>query len=153
MAINHSQASGTIRIGMCFLLPIWQWLRVCSSHVFFSDSLTLLPLGLTGTQNHHPWHGKISKWPYLSSVHLCIDLENPFSKACFPHMKQEAALDQTSPIHNNSTLCRVKGGDFEIVHKNLQVLGNLAKSIFNKAVSYQMDISLILPGLSSVFNN
>ena len=46
-------------------------------------------------------------------------LGKSFSKACFPHMKQEVDLDQTFPIHNNSTVCRVKGGDFEIVHKNL----------------------------------
>ena len=93
---------------------------------------------------------KVTLLVICSPVHR---LGKSFFQGCFPHMKQEAALDQTSPIHNNSTLCRVKGGDFEIVHKNLQVLGNLAKSICNKAVSYQMDISLILPGLSSVFNN
>ena len=119
VAKNHSQTSGIIRIGIYFLLPIWQWLWVCSSRVFF--------LWLThslASRSH--WYSKPSStaWEDFKVTLLVVcspvhRLGKSFSKACFPHMKQEVDLDQTFPIHNNSTICRVKGGDFEIVHKSL----------------------------------
>ena len=69
------------------------------------------------------------------------------------------------PLHNNSRqeywsgvplpspYARLREGILRQCIKILQLFGNCAKSIFNKAVSYQMDISLILPGNSAAFNN
>ena len=165
MAVNHSQTSGIIRISMYFLLSIWQWVKVYSSHVFF--------LWLThslASRSH--WYSKppaiaredfkVTPLVVCSPVHR---LGKSFSKPCYPHTKQEVDLDQTFPIHNNSRqeywsgvplpspYARLREGILRSCIKILQLLGNCAKSIFNKAVSSQMDISWILPGNSAAFNN